>query len=97
MHGYPPYSRMIRLLFSHNNLPFVASEARRVVEEIKLRAPMFKNISVIGPSFPAISRIRGRYRQQVLVFGEDPTSLIQQMHEELPKGWIIDVDPLTVN
>ena len=97
MHGYPPYSRMIRLLFSHNNLPFVASEARRVVEEIKLRAPMFKNISVIGPSFPAISRIRGRYRQQVLVFGDDPTSLIQQMHEELPKGWIIDVDPLAVN
>ncbi|MBG92825.1 MAG: primosomal protein N' [Chloroflexi bacterium] len=97
LHGYPPYSKMIRLLFSHNNLPFVASEARRVVEEIKLRAPMFKNISVIGPSFPAISRIRGKYRQQILVFGDDPSLLIRQMHDELPKGWIVDVDPLAVN
>ena len=97
MHGYPPYSRLIRLLFSHNNLPYVASEARRVVEEIKLQAPMFKNISVVGPSFPAIARIRGKYRQQILIFGDDPSSLIKQIHDELPKGWIVDVDPLIVN
>ena len=97
IHGYPPYSRMIKLLFSHSNLPFVASEARRIVEEIKLRAPMFKNISVIGPSFPAVSRIRGKYRQQILILGDDPSSLVKQMHDELPKGWIVDVDPLSVN
>ena len=78
-------------------MPFVASEARRIVEEIKLRAPMFKNISVIGPSFPAVSRIRGKYRQQILILGDDPSSLVKQMHDELPKGWIVDVDPLSVN
>jgi primosomal protein N' (replication factor Y) len=93
-HGYPPYQRLVRLLFS---LPYVAEEAHRLAGEIRDRAPSYPNIVVTGPTPPAVARLRGRHRLQILVFGDDPAALIADLQEALPVGWSVDVDPLLVD
>jgi primosomal protein N' (replication factor Y) len=95
-HGYPPYTRLVRLQFSHPSLPYVAEEAHRLAGEIRDRAPSSPNIVVTGPTPPAIARLRGRHRLQILVFGDDPAALIADLQEALPVGWTVDVDPLLV-
>jgi primosomal protein N' (replication factor Y) (superfamily II helicase) len=95
-HGYPPYTRLVRLQFSHPSLPYVAEEAHRLAGEIRDRAPSYPNIVVTGPTPPAVARLRGRHRLQILVFGDNPAALIGDLQEALPVGWSVDVDPLLV-
>ncbi|MDA0353798.1 MAG: primosomal protein N', partial [Chloroflexi bacterium] len=95
-HGYPPFRRMVRLVFSHPNLAFVAEEAHRLTAELRRIAPSLPNVEVVGPTPPAIARVRGRHRLQVLIYGDDPTALIEVLPDELPVGWIVDVDPMQV-
>ena len=95
-HGYPPYRRLVRLAFSHPKLAFVAEEAHRLAAELRRIAPSLPNVEVVGPTPPQFARLRGRHRLQILIFGDDPTALIEELHEELPVGWVVDVDPLQV-
>jgi len=95
-HRYPPFRRVLRLVFSHPNLAFVAEEAHRLTAELKRAAPSVANVEVVGPTPPAVARVRGRHRLQILVYGDDPVTLIEEMYEELPVGWVVDVDPVQV-
>jgi hypothetical protein len=38
--------------------------------------------------------VRGRHRWSLLLRGNDPTELLRQI--DLPPGWAVDVDPMTV-
>ena len=46
-----------------------------------------------GPAPCFVSRLRGRYRWQILALASDVHPLLQDM--ALPAGWTIDVDPVT--
>ena len=94
-HAYPPYQRLVRLLFAHTNLRFVAEEAHRLHGEILRRAPSYPNVVVSGPTPPVLGRLRGRHRLQILVFGDRPSELVKSLRPELPLGWTVDVDPMT--
>jgi primosomal protein N' (replication factor Y) len=93
-HGYPPFSRMVRLLFSHTNATFAVEEARRVADELRTRAVGLPSVTVDGPLPPQVARVRGRYRWAILLRGDDPASVIDV--EALAPGWVVDVDPLVV-
>ncbi len=95
-HGYPPFRRVVRLVFSHPKLAFVAEEAHRLTSELRRAAPSVPNVEVVGPTPPAVARLRGRHRLQILIFGDDPVTLIEELHDELPVGWVVDVDPVQV-
>ena len=43
-----------------------------------------------SPSFPA--RLAGRYRWQILLKGDDPTRVLDDV--PLGPGWLVDVDPI---
>lgn len=94
VHGYPPFRRLIRLIFSHPKLAFVAEEANRLASELRRCAPNISNIEVVGPTIPQVSRLRGRYRLQLLVYGDNPLALLDELQDELPIGWVVDVDPV---
>jgi len=61
-----------------------------------------EDIDIIGPlpGFPI--KIRGHYRWQIILRGSNPRLLLdkiylrstQNTYGRIPKGWIIDVDPL---
>ncbi|MBI4328343.1 MAG: primosomal protein N' [Chloroflexi bacterium] len=91
-HGYPPYSRLARLVYLHPNAEACQREAERVgrllSEEVRRRG--LSGVRVLGPTSAFIERVRGRYRWHVLVAASDPTDLLAPI--SFPPGWVIDVD-----
>jgi primosomal protein N' (replication factor Y) len=94
--GYPPFGRLVRLTFAHTGSEFAqhqaAAMARRLREEqARLGQP---NVDVLGPAPAYVPRIRGRWRWNVIIRGDDPAALLGD--EPLPRGWTVDVDPISV-
>jgi primosomal protein N' (replication factor Y) len=93
--AYPPYARLVRLLFSHTNPRFAREEAMRVQRALGMRrAELGSNDEVIGPSPAYLPRARGKWRWQLLLRGQDPTTLVREFL--LPQGWAVDVDPMSL-
>jgi len=92
--GYPPFSKLVSLTFSHRSNALCQREAekmgRQINEEIKARG--IAGLSLIGPAPAFIHRLRGRYRWQLILRGPEPASFLAEL--EVPRGWAIDVDPL---
>ena len=105
INGYPPYSKMIRLVNQHTN-------ESRALEESKKIASLFlqerdrsdlSDIDVIGPTpaFPA--RVRGHYRWQIILRGPNPRLLYDRLNlvssqtssSGIYKGISVDVDPIS--
>ncbi len=92
---YPPYARLVRMMFTHANPRFAREEAVRVQRALSLRrAEAGSDVDVIGPSPAYVPRVRGRWRWQLLLRGRDPASLARDFL--LPQGWVVDVDPGTL-
>jgi primosomal protein N' (replication factor Y) len=94
-HGYPPFGRLVRLLFAHRQSDYAAEEARRVHGELERVASGLPDVEVLGPSRPQVARVRGMHRWALLVRGRDPAALLREI--ELPPGWAVDVDPMVVS
>jgi primosomal protein N' (replication factor Y) len=93
---YPPFSRLIRLIYVHRDAERCQEEAERMhrVLRNKIARLGLPEIDLIGPAPAFLSRIRGRYRWQLIVRGRDPHSLLEDL--ALPLGWRVDVDPLSM-
>ena len=94
--GYPPFSRLARLVYSHTNSAYAYQEAARLVRVLcqERDARGLPDLEVMGPSPAYIARLRGRYRWQVLVRGRNPAELLADV--ALPQNWVLDIDPMTV-
>jgi primosomal protein N' (replication factor Y) len=93
-YNYPPFSQLVRLVYSHTNEELCRREAERVyrlILEEKAREDM-SEFSVIGPVPAFALRTRGRYRWQLFLRGTDLTRTLSRL--TLPRGWTIDVDPV---
>jgi primosomal protein N' (replication factor Y) len=93
--GYPPFGQMIALRLSdpdphrcqaaaHRLAHWLAAEIRRLHQQADL----------IGPAPCFYSRVRGRYRWQIIIRGSHPASLLKDI--ALPRDWRVDVDPTTL-
>jgi primosomal protein N' (replication factor Y) len=51
-------------------------------------------VDLIGPVPCFYSRLQGRYRWQIVLRGDDPAALLQNL--ALPRGWTVDVDPVSL-
>ena len=94
--GYPPFGRLVRVTYSHTGADYAYKQtvamARRLREECaRLGRP---NVDVLGPSPAYVPRIRGRWRWNVIIRGDDPAAILPD--EALPRGWAVDVDPVSV-
>jgi primosomal protein N' (replication factor Y) len=93
-YNYPPFSRLVRLVYSHANEESCRREAERVcrlILEEKGREGVI-DFNVIGPVPTFALRARGRYRWQVFLRGPDSSRVLSRL--DLPRGWTIDVDPV---
>ena len=93
--GYPPFRRLVRLLFSHESRQYAGDEAQRLAGELRTLAAGRPGVDILGPTPPQVARVRGRHRWAILVRGEDPAALVREV--DLPPGWAVDVDPLVVS
>ncbi|MFC2008704.1 primosomal protein N', partial [Chloroflexota bacterium] len=90
---YPPFTRLVRLLYSNVNEQRAQQEAERVTAELTQRAAP-GDTKVFGPVPAYLWRLRGHYRWQTTLRGSEPAGLLSDYH--LPRGWVVDVDPVGV-
>jgi primosomal protein N' (replication factor Y) len=98
---YPPYQRLVNVVFS-------AESATHAWETAELVAAMLRDwddLTVLGPAEPAIAQIRGRYRVQLLLKAEQLDRARQALREALRPGRLprpaglrvaVDVDPVSL-
>lgn len=95
-HANPPFTSIVRLGFSDPNADTAKSEAFEFADIIKHKATAsgLESVQLLGPSpsFPA--RVRGVHRWHILLKGNQPAELLDQI--QLPHGWTVDVDPVSV-
>ncbi|MFC1963352.1 primosomal protein N' [Chloroflexota bacterium] len=95
-HGGPPFNQLARLIYTHTNATLCQRETERVYhlleEEItRLGLP---GIFLLGCSPSFTTRIRGRFRWQIIIHSQNPQPLLSKI--TLPQGWIIDIDPVSL-
>ncbi len=94
--GYPPFGRLVRMTFAHTGAEYAQRQAaimttRLREEQERLGVP---NLDILGPAPAFVPRVRGRWRWNVILRGDEPSSLLREM--PLPRGWTVDVDPISV-
>ncbi len=104
--GWPPFSRLARIVLTHAREETARKEgetlAARIVSAIERQR--LENADVLGPNPCALSRLRGKYRYDVLVRTEGAADLRRLMQDLDTAGQlrtkaestIIDVDPVSL-
>lgn len=94
--GYPPFSRMLKLVYRNSNEDAARDEASRVAEEIRVARDVAGRWEpdVLGPTPSYVARLRGEYRFQLVLRGRDPASGLQGIR--LGEKWSVDVDPVNL-
>ncbi len=92
--GYPPFNSMARLVFSHSNEGrcFTEAEHRSVLINRRIAEKGLSGIRIIGPAPAYTLKLRGKYQVQIILLGNELHDLLRDF--DLPKGWILDVDPV---
>jgi primosomal protein N' (replication factor Y) len=94
--GYPPFSRLVRLIYSSGSDDRGRREADRLAAEIRRLAAGLDlgDWGIIGPAPAFFHRQRNRFRWHLLLRAADPALLLELLR--LPPGWVLDVDPVHV-
>ena len=94
--GYPPFRRLVRLLFRFPSEQRAREEAQRAAGLIRdqLRALHMSGTELIGPAPCFFSKENDIYRWHLLLRGPDPLPALAGLR--LPSGWYVDVDPVEV-
>ena len=95
-YNYPPYSKLIRLTYTHTNDDLCRRTAERMGQIIRSEGDKkgMDDLSLIGPVPGFTSRVRGRYRWQVILRGSNPARALSDI--TLSHGWVVDVDPVGI-
>ena len=90
----PPFSKLIRLMYAHTNRAACEREALRVSEGLRRERDSwgYSDVEVLGPMPAYPARVRGHYRWQFHLRGPNPRTLLDGL--TLPRGWLVDVDPV---
>lgn len=94
--AYPPFSRLLKLMYRNTNEEAALQEAARVAEEIRIArdAAGRWEPEVLGPTPSYIARLRGEYRFQLVLRGREPAHGLQGIR--LGERWTVDVDPVSL-
>ncbi len=90
--GYPPFTRLLRLVFTHESEETCRAEATALAAQLRSALSLVRHGEVIGPAPCFIGKIEGRYLWQVLVRADDVHPLLPLV----PPGWTRDVDPMSL-
>jgi primosomal protein N' (replication factor Y) (superfamily II helicase) len=97
--GYPPFSRLVRLEYRHQDAVVAQEEARKLASKLTdlLITGHWPLTTVIGPVPSFFARIGGYYRWQIVLRGPEPASVLK---EDPISRWLIDwrveVDPISL-
>jgi len=97
--GYPPFNHLLNLKLEGRNEETVMKVADDLCCSLRIRNEF--GYQILGPAPCTLSKIRGRYRWQILVKGKKPSSLRTLVQEALLSlsipsqlRLIVDMDPV---
>ena len=93
--NFPPFVRMIKLIFQSYDFQETQRETQRIFFELK----KISSISLTEPFSPLVNKIRGRYRKQIIIKIKKDIlpKILEKNLKNLKNGWIIDVDPISIS
>jgi primosomal protein N' (replication factor Y) len=93
--GYPPFARMIKLVWQHQNPTICQRNAQQEAIQITAAlAELAPDTRIIGPAPCFFARVRDRYRWQLFIVTNQPRDVIQRIRD--CQRAMIDVDPLSM-
>ena len=92
--GYPPFSKLVKLIFKDRNKDFAEKESKKMA--IKINALKLTAVQVLGPAPAYIPKVKNEYIWHIILKikntkkGEEEKSLV---FKNIPDNWTIDVSP----
>ncbi len=96
---YPPFSRLVKLLFQHEDEACARQNGSELVERFHRRFKAANEHRIIGPSPAVVSNFRGIYRFVVLIKTAKLAEVQAFLHDaglHLRTDVAIDIDPITM-
>ena len=92
-HSYPPFRSLARLLFTGSGEIRARFEAIQMNKRLREKADEMgiADLAILGPAPAFHSRVRGRFRWQIVLAGEGIRTILPAI--DIPLGWSVDVDP----
>jgi primosomal protein N' (replication factor Y) len=97
-YGYPPFRRFVKFTYSHEDRYTCQVEATALYNTLaQLVATLgLSNTDLVGPAPAFLERLREQYRWQIIARGPDLRPLLREVApEELPRGWSVNIDPMS--
>ncbi|MEQ9030040.1 MAG: primosomal protein N' [Aggregatilineales bacterium] len=94
--GYPPFRRLVRILFTSEREVKAINEAENAATLIKQRLQDLDLVAteMIGPVPCFYSRVNRLYRWQIIMRGIDPARALT--YADFGRGWYVDIDPVDI-
>ncbi|OGN27757.1 MAG: primosomal protein N' [Candidatus Yanofskybacteria bacterium RIFCSPLOWO2_01_FULL_49_17] len=95
--AYPPFSKIIRLTYTHRKAQVAVNAGRQLIEKLKMAAAHLRiqqsvQISDSSPMF--LSKEKDFYTFSVIIkFLNSDSKLVRELVRYAPSNWLIDVDP----
>lgn len=92
--GYPPFSKLVKLIFKDKNKDFAEKEVKKMaakISSLKLTA-----IHVLGPAPAYIPKMKNEYIWHIILKIENNEKGEEEKNavlKNIPEGWTIDVNP----
>ena len=103
--SYPPFTKLIRLLYKNADEQICQKETQRVYQNLlnltsndKPASPAGRRLTTISPPHPAFfNQQRGKFRYQIIIRTKrELDNKTKNLLQSLSKGWIINVDPINL-
>jgi primosomal protein N' (replication factor Y) len=91
--GYPPFSKLVRLVYRHMGNEQAENEAQRMARYLRLQIKQqgMRATELIGPVPCFYARLQGYYRWQILLRGPNPAKML--IGDETLKEWRVETNP----
>jgi primosomal protein N' (replication factor Y) (superfamily II helicase) len=97
-HGYPPVKRLARLVYWDKRLDKAQTAAEKMAVQLRGRVESMglagEAIAILGPAPAYFARRRSFYRWQILLRAPNPAEILRRV--DIPFGWRVDIDPMTI-
>jgi len=91
----PPLVQLVYLLFTHTNERRCQDETQTMAKQlVAARDSRGVTCDIIGPAPAFISRLRGKYRWQITLRGQNLPAFLRDI--ATGQGWTVDVDPVGI-
>lgn len=97
--NYPPFTHIIKLVFQDYDKDLVKKKTEIIYKKIVSDVRQISILQIYPPQEPLNPKIRGRYRQQIIIKSKDYPKIPKKLYaiiQDLNPGWLIDIDPISI-